>query len=176
MTKNKNLGNQIYTGLAGFGKIEAVFGAIVITFIAIVLFIIGIILLLHKTNRTKTTTATIISASCDKDPDNYNFDCSLKINYTINSTQYKNVEISTINDINYQESFTQGEEIKVFYDPRNPTNVSTKSDNNHVIGWILIILAIIIVIISWFWVWITKKSKPVAAAGGVMGIADLFRN
>jgi len=172
MTK-KGFGDEVYDDTAGFGKIMAYIGAITATIVGVIMIVAGIILIIHKTKRTASVDAIIPQkgASCFKDTndaDNYN--CIVNVNSSIGSSIIK-----TDGPINYAELTALDKmNVKIFYDPNNPSDVGLTSDNSHVLGWVLLVIAIFMIIGSWLWVWITRKYKMAAAAGGASTIFDMF--
>jgi hypothetical protein len=160
-----------------YGRYQAIVGAVVGTLIAICMIIGSVFLIKAKSERTATSTATVVtgSAPCTSSTVNNNlvWSCSsLKISYIANGKP-----LSAIVGINSSENYTVGRTLTVYYDPNNASDVSASSDINtkHTIGWVLIPIAILILVGSWAWLYITIRNSDMAAIGGVEGIVGAFR-
>ena len=169
-----SLGQEIYSGAAGFGKIEAVIGVIIGTIIGLAMLIIGIVMMFAKNIYTAKTIGTIVVANCSQytannTSDNYN--CSLLIKYTANGTTYSK-QFTTDGINRYVENMT----VDISYNPENPEDSQLGTVLNYKLtGGILIFFGIFIAIGTWIWLWITRRSKFAAAAGGVAGAWNLLR-
>lgn len=173
--KKESTGEEIYSGTATFGRVMAVFGVIMGTLAGLILIPLGIYFMVHKTKLTSQTPGKIDTKSpnpCTPQSKNNTvvYDCSFNVNYTINGTQYS--KLITVTDSSRQ--YYGGDNVTIYYDPKNPNDASITQDNTHILGIILLIVGIIIPIIAWVWWYFARKYKAVAAAGGVAAGLDLL--
>jgi hypothetical protein len=180
MTKNKSIGGAaefgkiFYDGAAEFGDIEAWIGAIFATVIGLVLFIIGIVDVSRKTSLTNTVEGKITKANCGVPYQSDNqqlYNCTIDIEYTVDNKKYS---ISISKTDNFQQ--IEGQTINVYYNPSTPEKGAIQSDNSKTVGIIFIGAGLLIPAFAWLWLWIAYKSKFAAAAGGVAGAINLFKN
>ena len=177
MAKSKNLGEEIYSDTASFGRIMAIVGAVIATIIGIGMIIGGIIALHHITSLTAQIQGEVINKNfspCSATAENniVKYNCILNVKYTVNGKDYTQTLTTTNSNLNYNT----GDSILIYYDPKNPSNSGLTSDTTKTLGYILLIAAPFVILLPWVWVYITKKSKIAAAAGGVATIFDMFRN
>lgn len=161
-----------YSGLSTFGVIMADIKAIIGIIIGIILLIAGIICIRNKTHRTSTVNGIILNTSCVNSTNKSsvaNYNCSFDAKYTINGKDFTKHFDTT--DSDYKNN---NDTIVLYYDPSNIDDISTMSDNLHVIGWFLIILAILIAISSIVWAVLANKFKPVAAISGLESGFDML--
>ena len=177
MSSGKSLGQEIYSGSATFGKIEAWISAVIGTLIGLGLLIVGIVLVSHKTSLTKRARGTIKSAYCLSSEANNqkSYNCTLDVEYIVKKQTYNIIDVIS-SKYDYQPHDHDNTIIDVYYNPKSPKSGKLKSDNNKVIGIILIIIGIIIPAGTWLWVWVTYKSKFAAAAGGVAAASGMIFN
>ena len=172
----------IYSGTASFGRVMAVFGVVIGMIAGLVMIPMGIYFIVHKTKLTSTTTGTVSGVQgvnqCSNSRIENNhimYDCNFNVKYEIGTLVPLSHTDYTINvTTTDSQEYKGGDNILVYYDPTNPSNGSITSDNTHIVGIILLILGIIIPTITWIWWYFTRKSKAVAAAGGVMAGLDLL--
>lgn len=173
--KRESTGEKIYSGTATFGRVMAVFGVIMGTLAGLILIPLGIYFIIHKTKLTSQTSGKIDTKSPNpctpyaKD-NTVLYNCLFHVNYTINGTQYS--KLITVSDSS--RPYSDGDNITIYYDPKNPNDASITQDNTHVLGIILLIAGIIIPIIAWVWWYFARKYKAVAAAGGIEAGLDLL--
>lgn len=141
------------------GIIISTFSFIVSCIIGLGLLIGGLYLLFKKYKQTANIAADIINASCPFNSQNRTYDCNLTIEFTPPNSN----KVTTSIIVSSGTFYSNGQTIKVFYDPNNPTDVSV-TGNLRFLGIILIIIALAIVGISYFWLYASKKS-PIIATG-----------
>jgi hypothetical protein len=172
MTKT---GEEIYSGLATFGKIEAVIGAIVATIIGIILVIVGIVLIRHRSNLKGVEGIVIQNSQCSTNMQcggnncTSHFSCTTDVKYTFDGKLYTE-KISTGNS-----TYSSGDKIVVYLDPNNPSQAEGIPSPKW-IGWVIIGVGFVILISSWTWVYITRKSKVAAAVGGAAAGINMIGN
>lgn len=174
---NKNnggssFGSTLYTGVATFGRFEAVIGAIFGVIIAIVLINIGI----GKLHDPHTATAqmTITESVCgEMQPQNNSsvneYGCNISVFFDVNGTRYTIPNVS----VTSQTPLKPGMFITLRYNPSNPTSV-VQEISPRALGWGLIgggsLLGIGTVTIAV----LTFKYKSFAAVEGTLGIFNAF--
>lgn len=163
-----DLGSELYSGAAAYGRINAIIGVIFGTIIGILMILGGIGLIKRKTNRTKTIKATITNdPGCSGHSENNNtiWDCNLSLSYNIDGKDYT-TSISSSSSTKYDK----GNTVTLYYNPDNVSDVDLVSDNTHVIGWVILVIGIFLLISTWVWLYIVYKSKFAAAAGGATAL------
>jgi uncharacterized membrane protein len=173
MTKNNSVGEELYSDASTFGRIEGWIVAIITTIIGLIFIIGGIIMIAHHTTFTNNVQGTVLNANCINftgDNNTQEYSCTLNIEYEVNGKTY---QITTAKDSVY--NYTKGNDITVYYDPKNPQNGKLNNDNHKVLGIIALVAGILIPLFAWIWLWITYKSKFAAASGGVAGAFNLLK-
>ena len=174
MVEKESLGNEIYSGVAGFGRIEAWISAIIGTIIAIIAIIFGIYIIIHK-GHLKSVTGTVTKSSygCTTTTDTNNNKttittiCSFNVTYTVGTQTYNKTFSST-------DTLSQGDSVTIWYDPNNPDKGEYNPAPTYV-GWLIIGIALFVSLGLWLWVWITNRSKFAAAVGGASAAIEMFR-
>ncbi len=165
--------NTLYSGTAEFGRIMSVVGVIFGIIAGLIMIPLGIYFIVHKTKLTAHTKGTVAgTVQCDEKINNNQIvhDCSFKVNYKVGKNSYTIETSSNDSSRNYKE----GDNITIYYDPSFPSDGSLFADNTHLTGIIVLIIGIIIPTISLIWWYFARKSKAVAAAGGIMAGLDLL--
>ena len=153
--------------LGEYGKTMSTISVIGTTIISIILIAIGIYFLVHKSKSTHPTLATITNAQCNLNS-NKKHNCTLTLSYNINNTKYTNI-LNTTNTIEY----IKGQNIKIYYDNKNPKIISLNNASyNKMIAIFLIIFGLIILIMAWIYFYFAHKSKTFAT---ILGAEDLLR-
>ena len=169
----KSTENQIYTGVATFGRVESLVSAIIASMLGAIFIIGGIFLIVHKPVKTNFVTGTVsndpICIQYIKNNNVYN-KCDIYVTYTINNiTNSKNFR--TDGGMIYRK----GDNVNVYYNKSDYTDVALESDNHHILGVVLIIISIIFISIAWLWYYTTTKSKIAATATGVGSMINIAR-
>jgi len=155
--------DNIYSGLAGFGKFKAASGFIILTIIFIVLLLIGILIIVNN-KKYKTTSAIVSDTLCKNIMNQYNCDTSL--NYVIDSNQYSNF----ISFTNLSNVLQKNQSIEVEYRTDNPLTIRQPNTTLSWVGWILIAIGIVILLIGLFSLIAAFKYKPYAAFTGAQAL------
>lgn len=166
MAKRKE-STTLYSGTATFGRIMAIFALVMAVIAALVMIPTGIYFIVHKTKLVSTTNGTAESVLCVAHQDSY--DCTLTVNYKVDNKTY-HLNTTTNSVIQYKE----GDNLTVYYDPKDPSNASVESDNTHIMGIIILVIGIILPLGAWFWWYLARKYKSVAAVGGVAAGLDIL--
>ena len=97
-------------------------------------------------------------------------DCNLTISYKVDGKSY-----STTENTSTRVPYKDGDSMTVYYDPKAPSDGATTSDGGStILGVIFIIIGVIIPAACWVWWYAARKSKAVAAVGGVMTGLDVI--
>ena len=171
MEKQESLGNEIYSGAAGVGKIYAWISAVIGTIIAIGMIIFGIYIIQHKSHLVSVDgIVTKDSYDCSTQTQNQTTTetCKFNVDYIVNSKNY-NITFSSTS------KFSNNETVTIWYDPNHPEQGEFNPPSKG-IGWGVIVLAIIVLFGVWFWVWLTGRYKFAAAAGGAAAAINLIRH
>ena len=170
------IGQEIYSDAASFGKLRAIISVVIGTLLGLGLIIGGIVLLARKTKRTKNVNGVSTDnkvppcTSVSKD-NNITYQCNFSLSYTINGTEYTK-QFNT----NESKNYSGKKQMKLYYDPENVNDISITQDNYRTIGGVLLGCGFLIIIIVWVSLWATNKYKFIAAASGTSGAIQMFKN
>lgn len=155
--KNKNLGENIYSGLSSFGSIYALISAIIITLISIVFIIVGIVIIKTSYNDVKRTEYRVKII---------NIGSNILIQY----------EDRTEKMVPYpgMGTYSIGQIVTVYVSDKDPNDITFVKPVSVWASVGLILICIIISGISWVWYWATTKSKFIGAIQGTAGIVDII--
>lgn len=172
---NSNLGEELYSDTASFGRFWALLGAIMGTLTFIALTIVGIYILTKKDDRIPINVSIkSINGStntCPKTSDNpITYACTITLNpYTYNNINYPSKDVSYSGSALYYV----GQNITAYLDKNDPSIISLDKNPPKWLGWVLIGIGLVAVISGWFWYWASRKWKFLAAAQGVGGAIDI---
>lgn len=163
--------DKLYEDAAKFGIVTSNIYAIIGTVVGVLMIIGGIYIVLTKVYRTAQVDGSIKNCTCNvqrtstKNGYSTSYNCNFDVYYSINSVE-NNKHFNTNSSVTYADN----QKITLYYDPNDITNIEINRDNIHIIGWILIGIAIFIIVASWVRVYIVNKSKFGAGlVGGVEG-------
>ena len=173
------LGDEIYSGAASFGQIKALIGAIIGTIVSIIMIIIGINLSLKKQPIFDSVNATILNVNCNtlqnRDQNGQvsstTQNCNINVSYNYNGKNQNKYIQYTGNQV-----YTVNQQVTVYVNKDNDSEIYLSVPNIRSFGFLLIFIGLLILIGSWFVYWLTKRYKFFAAAEGVSGAYNLFRN
>ena len=172
MVNDKFLGN-VGSGLAAFGRFQAVTGAIVAVVIGIIMIVIGSFMV--RDPHTESTTAIVQNMFCGPvqttsggamAASNNRPSCTFVVTYNVNGQGYS----STFDDTQF--AYHNGETVTVYYDPKNPLSISVNARTTRTIGWVLIGVGILIPVIAIATAVFAMKSKEGAGILGAQQFAD----
>lgn len=168
----QSVGSEIYEGSASFGRFWAKFSFVIAVIIGIVLIISGIYILVHKSNKIKTTGIIIdeLPNPCQYISDSKKYQCNVKVKYTVNGTTYT----PTLWYSN-RTFKSVGSNIDIYYRKNDPSNASLDGPTPKWVGIASIIIGILIPLFAYFIVYLTNRSKFAASAVGIGGAYDLLR-
>ena len=162
--KKSNLGSEIYSGAATFGKIRAWIGVVISVIISAILLYLGIQMVMYVPKRTVSVNANVVddnkmpstikcvSSIVDKGKTVYS--CSFKLMYKINNIDYILPFTSTSNTFNGLSSTT------LYSDPNNINDIPLTSDDTKSTGYICIGIAVFITIISLIFILLISITPP----------------
>ena len=156
--------SEVYGESQRLGRFTAKIGAIIVTFIAILMIIAGIVFVMKKNPFVSTVMATVESVHCSKMfADENIYDCILNVTYIINGKKYSSSITPSDN-----KDYTGVKNIRIKYDPFDPTNAEVASQTSpRAMGIVLIVIGVIMIGLSWLSYYVTKKFKLAAAAEGL---------
>jgi hypothetical protein len=152
----------VYDATATIGIAYSVFSTVIATIVCSIAIFVGVWVKNLNKDKTAKAVGVITEANCTNSKKDKS--CVATINFKANKVDYT-VSSSTLGIVN------KGQNINIYYDPKNPNNFTSNSYTN-IIGWVIIIFAVIVLLISWGWLIMTIMFKPVAAASGVGAVAD----
>jgi len=150
----------VYDATASIGIAYSIFSTVMATIICSIGIYVGFWVKNLDASKTAKTIGTVKEADCTKTAKDKS--CVATITYKVNDVEYS--VSSTTGIVN------KGQNIDIYYDPKNPNNFVSNSYTN-IIGWVIIIVCIILLLSSWGWLIMTLLFKPVAAASGVGAVA-----
>ena len=165
-----DVGSQIYTGAATFGRFSAIIGGIFGTLIGLAFVGIGIYFIVEGSRRKASVTAKITKKECNGD------DCQIEVQYTVPGPPSKMCTKTFPITRSQANEFQVGGSVTVFYDPSDPCGSGDldSRQNSIIIGIILIIVGGILIIIVWVTVWLTQRYKFFAAVEGVSTVVSIL--
>ena len=169
---------DVYSGLATYGKATSIMGTIIITIVTIPFIVLGIYFLKKKNIHTRLVNGIIQKVNCTDTISNKNnttnvtkYNCNIDVKYNFDGITY-NVKKNTTNSFRYQEN----QNIDVYINPKNPTDIKLEIINNKISGSFLIGIPILILIIVYVSLYFTLKYKSIAAVSGTKtGISQIKR-
>ncbi len=164
-----DVGNDVYNGLATFGRFVAILGTILGILIGIVLIIFGIINVARPGARMNVIKAKVTSATC-VNTTNSGTTCTLGVEYVVNNAKL-NGTIQTTQGI-----YNVGQIIEILYDPANPANISQKQISRLSLGILLIVVGSFIILLCSLYYYLVLRFKILAAAVGTSTIISTVSN
>jgi len=181
------LADDIYDQSAAFGRFMALIGLIIGSLIGGGMIIGGVYLLATDSKYDADTTATIHKVQCggnisessctNSGSGRHNNtsstsncqtknvkDCNMTIGYSVNNKEYKSNVQERVDATVFPE---EGSTRKVYYNSKDPTQVSQGRFPRKVVGWILLGIGILVVAGAAISFYITRRFKFAAAASGV---------
>lgn len=166
--------NTIYTDTASFGRIMTDIKSVIGIFFGIIFIIGGFYVLLSlKMKRTSQTNAKISDITCNPSIKNgvTTYNCSFTATYTIDPSNANiKIPITTSSSTQYYNN----ENIYLYYDPTNPSDISIEQDNYTVLGWILIVVGIVVIISAIVSVYLAHRYKFFAAISAIDTAKDIL--
>lgn len=168
------------TASATIGRVYAVISAIFGTLIGLAMIISGIYIMKHRSH-LKTTKGIVVPLSEDSEigsecqttkskKGSTSLSCVSYVSYKIGENEYSHVQVNT-----GSSRHNVGDELTLYYDPKNPENPEVNPIPKS-IGLGILIGGVFVLFGSWLWVYLTMESKDIAAVGGAVTVAKMFRN
>jgi hypothetical protein len=173
-SSGSDLGSDLYSGAASYGKFQSTVSLVISCIIALFLIYFGVKFLINPTVHSGSATASIISADCTRSVDNngnITYGCTLNITFTANNTQKITAIISATNSTPY----APGQTIDVQYNPDSPTDVRQTTLTRHTWGAIMLLISLFLIGASAVWYYIAHHYQFAAAAGGAASAFNMFR-
>jgi hypothetical protein len=171
MGKKESIGDEIYSGAAGFGRIYSWISAVTGTLMAICLFIFGVYIIQHKSHLKSVdgkVTKSSYDCSTQTQDKNTSTTCKFDVKYTVDNIDYENTLSST-------NVFSVGETITIWYDPNNPEQ-GEFNPISKTVGIVLIVSSIFVIVSVWLWVWLAQRYKFAAAGMGTAAVINMIRH
>lgn len=180
----QNIAENLYKGTGELGRFYATITLIVSILLFVLLLSLGIVLVRRKTKYSKYTEATLVrkdlnantclqkSVKDDKGNDIITYNCDLTVSYTVDGKTYE----QKLHVGGSSDDLTKKDKINVYYDPENPTDCSYGTDNSHVLGWVLVGLALLIITGAVIHYYVVNRFRFVASAEGVAQTVNLVKN
>lgn len=143
-------------------KLFAVVGVIIGTIVGIIVIVSGFSTYGTPENRTIQTTAKIVDAVCVSDSEGRI--CSVTIEYTVNSTVYKQ-NLKLTDRVYFKDEF-----ITIWYDPSNPS-VFRMGMSYQTSGAWSIFIGLCLIVFTWVFYWIVFRNREL---GTLLGLRMFF--
>lgn len=164
------IGDDVYSGAAGFGRFYTTMTAVISTIVGLLLFAVGIYIIYHRSHLKTVNGQVLDNSKCNttvnQNNGQYVKSCLTHVGYNVDNIPYDQQLNSGSNE------YSKGQGIIVYYDPVNPKEAEINPIPKW-IGYFVSGLALLIIIWAWVWVWITKKYKFAAAAKGTAGAIEM---
>jgi len=155
-----SIASEAYTGLATYGKVKSIVGVIIASLIGIIFIFFGIVILKNKPINYLSINANITAITGNQ----------LTVSYIINNNRYSG---NVIND-NTQIAYTIGQNITIYYDSNNISNIQLEKPlSRNLLSIIMIGVGLVVIIISIVSAFFVFKYKPVAAIEGAESLLHL---
>jgi len=175
-----NIGSQLYSGAADFGRFRAKIALFIGCIISVIAILFGISMVLRHTKLTAQTSGRIIKITeqceqvLDNDGQHQRYICEPDtIEYTVDGKNYQ-ITRSVISKTQFRK--LQFGIVQIYYDPTNPSHADTRSDDMKTVGMLAIGFGLIVLALAYLSYWMVNKYKFAAAASGVGGAADIMRD
>jgi hypothetical protein len=161
------MSNDIYTGVATFGKFKSGLNFFIVSIISFVFVIIGGYLAFKKEVYTKKVSGIITKSECSVY--NRKFTCNLEIKYKVNETEYvlSAISESTTNKL------VVGKNIDVYVNEDNHAD-STIDSGYKKLGWIILSIALLAWIGTGLHFYFSMKNNDYAAYTGSTDVSNAF--
>jgi hypothetical protein len=163
----------VNSGFELVGKAKVWTMAIFWLVIIVVLCTVGFIVIGQNAKRSETTQAIVTNVLCQRvvdyqvnGMDHYKKECKIDVKYTVGSTPFTGMVLTN-------REFNNGETIKIYYNPTDPTDISYSNSPISVTGWIFMALFGITTMSIIGNVFFVQKSKAYAA---YQGVDTIFKN
>lgn len=171
---SQSFADNIYSDAASLGRLKAFVGLIIGCIISFILFLVGLFKIFSTNKHTMAVKATITKIiQCQSlDSKQMSYECMIDLSYNVNDTPYN---ISTFSTTGPSEKQV-GQILTVYYDPSNPSSVSSHSKHDdQVLGWSMIGFSLLVVGMAYLFWWLSNRYKFFAAAEGAQTVSQLFR-
>ena len=167
-----NFGSQVYDASAEAGNVFTTIGLVVGVIIGIALVIGGMVLFFKKNTRSASAVASVSNLVCNT-PQQMDkmLGCSFDVTFT---PQGRSSPITVTVQTDTTDHYVGITNIKAWYDPNNPTDVSLSRFSYRTTGIILIVIALFIVGVSYLSYWAARKSKFIASTMGASGALNII--
>lgn len=180
--QQRGIGEALYDDASSLGRFWSyiIFGFII--FIAVIMLFAGISKSMSNSVYTENVLATVNNTNCSpvKSPPSsssteshiINYKCNVGVKYEVDGKSY---EIPSV-IVQDQNIINQGQKIPLYYNPKNPNDVSTISRSQEKqSGAGLILASIIMIAFASLFLWMVHKFKFLAAVQGGSFIRNIIR-
>jgi hypothetical protein len=170
---SSRIGSDVYTGVATFGRVQAVMGAVIGVIIALVLILIGAAKL--RDPHTAAAAMTVTSSACDAQTDptdgSKSWLCTVDLQFTYQGRIYNARQVRVVS----ASPLNAGATITARFNPRDPAGGVVQEPSPRALGWGLIGGGLAVGAIGVTMAVLAFKSKGFAAVEGSVGILSAFR-
>jgi len=172
---SSNLGEEIYSDSASFGRIMTYIYSVILTGISLLLIYVGVKILKTPQTYTGKTSAKVNTVDCTKNIVNSSngssttYNCSISVTYKVNDVDYT----TSLQDASSYEIKT-GDSVNIEYNPTNPADSRISQISSKTLGWGAIILGVIILLGTIVHVYLVRRYKFFAAGTGVADVYHLL--
>jgi hypothetical protein len=161
--------------LREFGLTMVYIKASGIIFFSLIIFVIGLIALLNPKQKMTEAEGIVSDSECKPSGDkNATNNCNFKVKFK----DAENKEYTVFINTNTTKTYSSNDNIKVYYDPKNPSDASIETD--YIYSYIIYILMIIFGVVGFIsaivWIFISRKYSFLAQAEGLDVAAGKIRD
>lgn len=161
----KGLGENVYDGAAGFGRFMAGLGLVFAVIIGVILVVVGVAQIFAVQKNLTFAQGKVVEISPDCQNDEM---CKFTVSYG-----KKHAHTFTVPK---QDMPFQDQEIGIYYDPSDMSDVRLGPDKSHRNGTILVSIGFVVVFLGWLNFYIVRRFKFAAAVSGIDSGMDILFN
>lgn len=170
---SSRIGSDVYTGVAAFGRVQAVIGAVIGVIIALIMIIIGVSRL--RDPRSASASMVVTSSACDAQTDPSDgskfWSCRVDLQWEYRGQTYnaRGVQLDSPTPLR------AGSTVTARFDPKNPANSVRQEPSPRALGLGLIGGGLAVGALGVTMAVLAFKSKGFAAVEGSLGVLSALR-
>jgi len=165
----KGLGENVYDGAAGFGRFMAGLGLVFAVIIGVILVVVGVAQIFAVQKNLTFAQGKVVEISPDCQNDEM---CKFAVSFD-DADGKKRTHSFTVPA---QDMPFQDQEIGIYYDPSNLSDVRLGPDKSHRNGTMLVSIGFVVMFLGWLNFYIVRRFKFAAAVSGIDSGMDILFN
>jgi hypothetical protein len=169
----RDIGSTIYTTSASVGVVSSYLSLIAGIIFGICSFVIGYYFWSYDTPYDGTTMAEVLDVQCStvqnvsKEGEGSHIECAIKLKYNIDGQEHTTT-------LNSGTRYSKGDQVKIYYDPSDPSNITMSILPYETIGKIMSGIGCVVILGASLNAYFTTNYKSYAAVVGARQINDVF--